>query len=376
MRRPGSTTALAGSARPVAPQVLRLACQPAGSLPAVLQRDRLTPPRLCAVAATAVTGGKGEGAALWGSRHARNSGTPPWPTANRRRCARRRCALQPNRRTRRAPDSAAAISRSPASPLTTHPGSLLAAHRQPALTAQQSFTARQQPALNVAQQQPLTPHAAARWPAADPACCPAAFWPRRGPCSLLARLDHVVDLEDHLADLRRQEELLALGQVRLEHVLLTHVVRARLVAVDAQVRVGLLNLALAHRRERLNRRQARVLRERERDRLERVGKCAHRILLHADNVVRSVLNRKRAADLRRAAAVDDGVVAHEVARNADCVVQRALDLVEHHLIAAAHKDCDGLHVGAALDDEHLVLGRAERHLAHRPRKAQLLGREL
>ena len=49
--------------------------------------------------------------------------------------------------------------------------------------------------------------------------------------------DNVVDFEDHLHDLRRQEQLLLLTDERLEDKLLLHVVRPGVLAVDPEVRV-------------------------------------------------------------------------------------------------------------------------------------------
>lgn len=76
------------------------------------------------------------------------------------------------------------------------------------------------------------------------------------------------------------------------------------------------------------------------------------------------LHGERAGDLCGAAAIDDGVVAHEVAGDAEGVVQAALDLVQDHLVAAAHKDGHRAAVGAVLDHQHAVFCRAERQLAH------------
>ncbi len=76
------------------------------------------------------------------------------------------------------------------------------------------------------------------------------------------------------------------------------------------------------------------------------------------------LNGEGAGDFGRAAAIDDGVVAHQVAGNAQRVMQAALDLVKHHLVAAAHKDGHRLRVGAVLDHQHAVLGCAEGQLPH------------
>ena len=45
-------------------------------------------------------------------------------------------------------------------------------------------------------------------------------------------------------------------------------------------------------------------------------------------------------------------------------MQAALGLVQDHLVAAPHKEGDCARVGAALDDQHAVLGGAKGHLPH------------
>lgn len=60
-------------------------------------------------------------------------------------------------------------------------------------------------------------------------------------------LNDVIYLQDHLGDLRGQEQLLPLAGQGLEDALLPHVVRAYVVAVDAQVRVALLELRVEPR---------------------------------------------------------------------------------------------------------------------------------
>ena len=54
--------------------------------------------------------------------------------------------------------------------------------------------------------------------------------------------DDIIDLEDHFADLRGQEELLLLAYECLKDVLLAHVIGADIIAVNAQVGVLLCYL--------------------------------------------------------------------------------------------------------------------------------------
>lgn len=48
----------------------------------------------------------------------------------------------------------------------------------------------------------------------------------------------------------------------------------------------------------------------------------------------------------------------------------------YHLVAAAHKDGDGLGVFALFNDQHAVLGGAKGHLTDDARRPQLVGRQL
>jgi hypothetical protein len=67
---------------------------------------------------------------------------------------------------------------------------------------------------------------------------------------------------------------------------------------------------------------------------------------------------------------------HQVAGDAERVVQAAAHFVKHHAVAATHPDGDGAEVGAALDDDAAVLGGAVAHLAHALGKTQLVRTQL
>mmetsp|Transcript_27203 Transcript_27203/g.92600 ORF Transcript_27203/g.92600 Transcript_27203/m.92600 type:complete len:580 (+) Transcript_27203:51-1790(+) len=193
----------------------------------------------------------------------------------------------------------------------------------------------------------------------------------RAPLGVGAVHDDVVDLEDHLDDLRRELDLLLLADEGLEDLLLLHVVGALLEAVDAQVRVLLRELLGLDGRELRDRREARVLREGHGHVVERVGEGADGVLVLARGVVGGLGHGDGAGDLRRAAAVDDAVVLDEVPHDAHRVVEAALRLLDDHLVAAAHEDRDGLAGGAVLDDEHALFGGSERDLADAARLAEL-----
>lgn len=87
-------------------------------------------------------------------------------------------------------------------------------------------------------------------------------------------------------------------------------------------------------------------------------------------------NGDGAGQFGSSAAVDDLVVADEVANDAEGVVETALGLLHDHLVPAAYEDGHGLRVRALLDDEHALVDGAEGELADEPGAAQLLRRQL
>mmetsp|Transcript_92559 Transcript_92559/g.135307 ORF Transcript_92559/g.135307 Transcript_92559/m.135307 type:complete len:365 (-) Transcript_92559:575-1669(-) len=198
-----------------------------------------------------------------------------------------------------------------------------------------------------------------------------------GRCLLVpTRSDDVIDLQNHFDHLGGEQHLLLLAVQRLKNLLLLHVARTHLFAIHTQPRVLLLDLSCLHLGQSLNARQTRVLSQRHGDGLERIGKRVHGILVHTQLFLGSLAHGERARDLGRAAAVDDAVVAHEVAHDTEGVVDGALDLFNDHLVGAAHEDGDGLTIVAVFDKEHAILGGSERHFPHSARSAKLVGRQL
>lgn len=107
-----------------------------------------------------------------------------------------------------------------------------------------------------------------------------------------------------------------------------HIITTSLHAIDAQSRVALSELAGLDLCQRLNGRQTAVVGERLRDRVERVGKRAHGVLFQTGGFDRRVLDGETACYFCCAAAVDDAVVAHEVADYAEGVVERAFCFID------------------------------------------------
>ena len=84
----------------------------------------------------------------------------------------------------------------------------------------------------------------------------------------------------------------------------------------------------------------------------------------------------RTRQLCTATTIHDAIRLDEVARDAHGIVERALRLVDDHVVATADEDGDGTRVGALLNDEHAVLCRAKPDFAHAACAPELLGREL
>lgn len=152
------------------------------------------------------------------------------------------------------------------------------------------------------------------------------------------------------------EELFPFRRERLIDALFLHVRSPSSRAVDSQRRLLLLELLGLDLRHRLDGREAAVLCEGEGDGLQGIRKGADGVLLEAGDLVRLLGDGEGAGELAGAAAVDDGVVADEVAGDAEGVVDAALGLLEDHLVAAADEDGHRLAVGAALDHDGSVLG--------------------
>lgn len=144
-------------------------------------------------------------------------------------------------------------------------------------------------------------------------------------------------------------------------------------AVERQPFVGLLRL---DQRQVLDRRQPAVLRKRERDRIERLRKRAHRVLLNRRNLVRLLRDGQRRTDLRRTTAVHHAVVLDERAHHTHRVVERALRLVDNHLVRATQERRDGARVGTLFDHQHPVARRAEADLAHDAGVPELVRRQV
>uniref|UniRef100_A0A6B0VAH4 Secreted protein n=1 Tax=Ixodes ricinus TaxID=34613 RepID=A0A6B0VAH4_IXORI len=159
-------------------------------------------------------------------------------------------------------------------------------------------------------------------------------------------------------------------------MLLLHVVGALSEAVDAQAGVSLPGLAGLHLSQGLDRGQAGVLRQSQGHALQGIRKRPEWILLQCRDLVRLRAHSEGTGDLGGASAIHNPVVLHQVADHAQCIVQATLGLFHNHLVAAPDEDGDGPGVWALLDDQHAVLGGAERELPHHARRAQLVRTQL
>ena len=140
--------------------------------------------------------------------------------------------------------------------------------------------------------------------------------------------NNIINLENHTAELRRKHQLLSLGDQRVDNEVVAHVVAARLHAVNTQTRIALFQLSRFDLGQCLDRRQTAVVGECLRHGVEGVGESPHRVLLESGRFHGRVFDRETAGDFGRAAAVDDAVVADEVADDAEGVVKRALGFVD------------------------------------------------
>ena len=148
-------------------------------------------------------------------------------------------------------------------------------------------------------------------------------------------------------------------------------VAARLHTIHPQPRVLLLDLPGFDLRQRLDRAQAGVFRQRHRDRIQSVGKRTHRVLFETGALDRSFLHRQRARNLRRSPSIHHPVIFDEISDDAEGVMQRSFRFVDDHLVASTDEHGDRSRVGALFDDEHLLARGAEAHFPDDAGFAQL-----
>lgn len=141
-------------------------------------------------------------------------------------------------------------------------------------------------------------------------------------------LNDVVNLENSPDKLGSEKKLLPLADHWVEHSTPLHVVIARAHAVDAKLRVTLVDLPTLDLCQRLDGRVAAVLGQGQRDRVECRGKSAHSILLQRSNLVSGLGDSDTADNFGSSTTVDDSVVSDQVSDDADGIVQRALGLVD------------------------------------------------
>lgn len=179
-------------------------------------------------------------------------------------------------------------------------------------------------------------------------------------------------------------------------------------AVNTQPRVTLNRLPTLDLRQRLDRAQSRVLRQRQWDRVKRCREGAHRVLLDRRRLVGFAGNGERAGDLGGSSTVNDAGVANEGADNTKGVVKGALGLVDdlqvenvsdergdpsttrprergkgegtesttHHLVTSPNEHRDSLRVRAVFNNEHPVPRCTEGNLADNTGLAELCGAEV
>eukprot|EP00962_Isochrysis_galbana_P000699 scaffold190_cov112-Isochrysis_galbana.AAC.2 len=124
-------------------------------------------------------------------------------------------------------------------------------------------------------------------------------------------------------------------------------------------------------RHHVDRVQPRVLGQRVRHNLHRLGEGAHAVRVHAKEGVGPLGELVRDAHLGRPAARRQEALLHQAPQHTQRVVQRALGLVQHKLVGRLAQDGDGLaRIGHAGDADDLAVAR--RDLLHQLGLAQLL----
>jgi len=144
------------------------------------------------------------------------------------------------------------------------------------------------------------------------------------------RGDNIVNLEDHLNDLRGKLKLIPLGQDGLKNALFVHVSSALKVGIDTNKRIGFADLLLTQVRNILNCVVSGVLGQGEGDFLKRVGKSAHSVLFNTFNLVSLLGNPDGTGELGSTTTANNVVVFDHVTYNANSVVKAAACLVANN----------------------------------------------
>lgn len=169
----------------------------------------------------------------------------------------------------------------------------------------------------------------------------------------------VVDLQNHLDQLRGQDDLLLLGVQRFDHVVLLHVRIAGQHAVDSQRGRVLGNVTRFQLGQGFDRRQTAILGQSQRHRFQGDAERTEGILFQRGQLVSFAGDGQRAADFRSTTAVHDAGVLDEGPNHTQGIVDRSFGFGCDHLVATSDQNGDGAGVFALLDDQHLVLGRSE-----------------
>mmetsp|Transcript_39722 Transcript_39722/g.122315 ORF Transcript_39722/g.122315 Transcript_39722/m.122315 type:complete len:411 (-) Transcript_39722:501-1733(-) len=181
--------------------------------------------------------------------------------------------------------------------------------------------------------------------------------------------DNVVNLQDEPDALGRERDGRGVDEERDQHVLLEDVCHLALAHVDAR-RLLALRMLVPQLRHDVDGVEPRILGERVRDHLHRLGERAHAVRVHAEQRVGPLGELVREPHLRGAAARREEPLLDEAAQHAERVVQRALRLVEHEVVGRLAQDGDGLALVRHARHAH-NLAVARRHLVDELRAAEL-----
>mmetsp|Transcript_12843 Transcript_12843/g.27283 ORF Transcript_12843/g.27283 Transcript_12843/m.27283 type:complete len:410 (+) Transcript_12843:254-1483(+) len=136
-------------------------------------------------------------------------------------------------------------------------------------------------------------------------------------------------------------------------------------------RTSLLQLPTFGGRHLLDRTQSRILRERQGNIIESIGKGADGILIDTGHGVGMLGHGDGTGDFGGASAVHDAIVFDEIAHHAHGIVEGTFGFVHDHFVPTADEDGDGIGIGTVFNDEHAFFGIPEGYLAHQSGFAQL-----
>ena len=171
--------------------------------------------------------------------------------------------------------------------------------------------------------------------------------------------NHIVNLQNHLNDLRCEFELMLLGSCGFKDTLLVHICCTLMVCIHSDEWIMFLDLLFADWADVLDWIVSWILCQSQGDFFQSISKSAHCILFNAFDLVggRSYCDWTR--QFSGTTTAHNIIVTNHITHNTDCVVETTSCLITNNSGAATNQNCDCLWVFAILDENYSIVWSTE-----------------